>query len=265
MAALCWWAEACPGRRDGPEEFAITGRISKAICAVAVLAVTTLGAPLCRAQASAIPSAAPPPPPGAETDRGRTLLTEMVAALGGDAWLNRRNWKLVGKSGNFYKGQPSEQVTQLEEYHRVEPYASRVVVISRYGTFIPTDHRDIVELWTPDNGYEITFKGRKPLPPKDVAEYERRQAHTVDVIVQKWLKEPGTQVVYEGTTQVERHLADKVTVLRADDEAATLELDLNTHLPLSRTYRYRDPQFGDFDTDREEYDNYQPEGGSRRR
>ena len=37
--------------------------------------------------------------------------------------------------------------------------------------------------------------------------------------------------------EVERKIADKVTVLSPDNDAVTIELDAITHLPLRRTFR----------------------------
>ena len=55
---------------------------------------------------------------------------------------------------------------------------------------------------------------------------------------------------------VERRLADKVTVLSANNDAVTLELDATTHLPLRLTFQWRNPQFKDFDEETETYDDY---------
>ena len=89
---------------------------------------------------------------------------------------------------------------------------------------------------TSSNGYEITYKGNKPLPADQVKEYFQRQSHSVEAVVRVWLKEPGVVVLYEGTTMVERRMADKITLLGANNDAVTLELDYTTHLPLRRTY-----------------------------
>jgi len=63
-------------------------------------------------------------------------------------------------------------------------------------------------------------------------------------------------VVYEGTTMVERRLAEKVTVLNDNNDAVTIELDSTSHLPLRRTFQWRNETFKDFDEDAEEYADY---------
>jgi hypothetical protein len=55
---------------------------------------------------------------------------------------------------------------------------------------------------------------------------------------------------------VERRQADQVSILSADNDAVTLELDASTHLPLRRTFQWRNLQFKDHDEDVEQYDDY---------
>ncbi len=210
------------------------------------------------AQASAIPSAVPGGDDAAtlETNKGRKLLGEMVKALGGEAWLNRENWVLQGKAATFYKGLPHEGAPGFIEYYHAKPFAERVQVISQYGIFIATDHKDIVDLWTADNGYEITYKGKNPLPEKDVADFHRRHAHSLEVIVSEWLKQPGTLVTYEGAGTVERRLSEQIGILAANNDAVTINLDEATHLPLSISFQWRDPVYKDLNTDTQEFDDY---------
>ncbi len=212
-------------------------------------------APRVHAQASAIPSAQAPSAEAGDV-RARKLLAEMVAALGGDAWLNRQDWVFYGRAATFYKGQPHEEAPQIEEYYRAQPFAERVVIITHSGVFIATDHRDIAEVWNADNGYEITYKGTKPLPAKDVDDYERRHQHSLDVVVNDWLKRPGTIVTYAGTEMVERRIADQVSIVTASNDAVTLDLDQDSHLPLSLSFQWHDPLYGDLNTDLQQFADY---------
>jgi hypothetical protein len=209
-------------------------------------------------QASAIPSAAPGGDDGAalQAGKGRKLLGQMVQALGGDAWLNRQNWVYQGKSATFYKGLPHEGAPGFIEYYQAKPFVERVQVISQYGIFIATDHKDIVDIWTPESGYEVTYKGKKALPDKDVAEFERRHAHSLEVVVNDWLKQPGTLVTYEGTGTVERRLSEQVSILTATNDAVVINVDEASHLPLSISFQWRDPVYKDLNTDKQEFDDY---------
>ena len=166
-----------------------------------VVAVTMMGSFRAHGQASAIPSAqAPPEAPG--ENRGLKLLNQMVTALGGDAWLNRADWIEVGKGATFYKGSANPFVSEFERYYRAQPYGERIILLSKMGIFIPTTKRDVAEVWTGDNGYEVTFRGKKELPKIDVDEYRLRRAHTLDVVVKDWIKQPGVVITYDGTSRL---------------------------------------------------------------
>jgi len=238
-----------------------------AVMAAMVLAVLPGAAVGAWAQASAIPSAQPNV--SADTDvHGRQVLDQMVTALGGDAWRGRRNWKATGNFGLFYKGTPNDAAMKFEELHQTEPFATRFVVISHIGSNVGEllgvpvgkDHRDIVELMTGGTSYEITYKGKHELPKDIVTEQLRQREHSLDAVL-GWLKQSGTGVFYEGTVSVARRLAERVSVSNAANDTVTFEIDVNTHLPVAREFRYRDPVFKDIDVDREEYDNYQLRDG----
>jgi hypothetical protein len=212
------------------------------------------------AQASALP---PANPDDTDTtpDRGRKLLDEMIEALGGPAWLNRSTWVEYGQTGHFYKGKPDPYVVGFEDYFRAKPFGERVVVVTHGGALTMLgmpgrNHRDVAQLWTADDGYEITYKGKKELPRDDVAEFFHVQRHSLDVVVNDWLRRSGVSITYDGSDMVERRLAQKVTVAVPGEEPITLALDEGNHLPLSLTFRYRNETYKDFDSETVEYDDY---------
>lgn len=218
------------------------------------------------AQARDLQDASPPLPNNqTQEQRGRQLLDQMVAALGGPAWLSRHTASELGRTAAFYRGQPTGNTIDFSEFRQfrsaTEPPLERIGFITDKSMILPGKKIDIVQIWTADNGYEITFKGKAALPKDQVEDYLRRRAHSIEAVVFTWLKTPGVIVIAEGTSMVERHLTDKLTVLSANNDAVTIELDVTTHLPLARTFEWRNPQFQDHDEDREEYDDYHDFGG----
>jgi hypothetical protein len=209
-------------------------------------------------QASAIPSAQLPGTEdySSQTQKGKELLDQMVVALGGPLWLNRQDMVVAGRLATFYKGQPHPGAPGFEEYYRFKPFAERIILVAHFGVFIATDHRDVAQLFTPEAGYEITYQGKKPLPAKEVDDFERRHAHSLETIVQEWMKQPDVVVTYEGSDMVERRLADRISILTAGNDAAVLALDETTHLPLSLSFQWHDPTYNDLNTDVEEFEDY---------
>jgi hypothetical protein len=227
----------------------------------AILLATTLLAPqLLRAQASELPSAAPPTVAGTSAERGRALIDQMIAALGGQAWLNRTSIQMEGHGSAFFHGKPNPYIIEYHELDRLpasgQPEAQRIGFLTERGMIMPGKKIDVVQIWIDHNGYEITYKGKTDLPKDQVEEYYRRRAHSIDEIVRTWINAPGVMIIADGTSMVGRRLADKVTILSANNDAVTLELDATTHLPVRRTFEWRNQQFKDFDEDAEEYDDY---------
>jgi hypothetical protein len=170
----------------------------------------------------------------------------MVQALGGQAWLNMKNQMRQGHIAAFFHGQPDAGTTEYWEYH-AWPDHDR----TEY-----TKHRDVVQFYVDRQGWEVTYRGKKPLPQEQVDDFLRRRDHSIETVVKVWLKDPKTILIYEGQRLAERHLAEQVTLISAENEAVTILMDVQTHLPLRRSFQWRDPLYKDKNTDAEEYDDY---------
>ncbi len=106
----------------------------------------------------------------------------------------------------------------------------------------------------------MTYRGKKPMDKEMLDDFLRRRDHSIETAVKVWLKDPKTILVYEGKHLAERHLAEQVTLISAQNEAVTILMDAQTHLPLRRVFQWRDPVYKDKNTDAEEYDNYRHGG-----
>ena len=188
---------------------------------------------------------------------GKRLLDEMLKALGGDAWLNKKTASIEGQTAPFFQGQPSGGVTRFVEFKKFAegstPDLARVEIVTYRGMIEPGTVRQLAHLWTADAGYEFTYKGRTALPAEQVADYMRRRAHSLEEIMRTWAKAPGVMIVYDGAGMRDRRPVDKVTILSANNDSVTLELEQDTHLPLQRAFEWRNQQFKDHDLDEEVY------------
>jgi len=183
--------------------------------------------------------------------QARAALDAMVQALGGEAWLAMKNQLRQGNVAAFFHGKLAGGATEYWEYH-AWPDHDRIE-FSR--------HRDVVQFYMGRTGTEVTYKGKAPLPKEQVDEFFRRRDHSIETAVKVWLNDPKTILIYEGRHLVERHLADQVTLISAGNEAVTILMDIDTHLPLRRSFEWRDPVYKDKNVDAEEYDDYHTVGG----
>lgn len=178
--------------------------------------------------------------------KAKKILDEMIRALGGEAYLTMRDMTTEGRTYAFYQGRPKGLGTLYWRFWQA-PDKDRVEF---------TKQRDVVELFVGDNGYETTYKGTVAIDPKLLSEYLRRRQHSLEWVIRNWLSAPGTMILYEGTAIVEQNLADKITILTAANDSVTIAVDPRTHLPVRKTYSFRDPIDRQFDEDGEIYSNY---------
>jgi hypothetical protein len=187
----------------------------------------------------------------ANQKKARATLDAMVAALGGQRWLSLVSTMQQGRTSGFYQGKPTGATSEFYEIQKF-PDQTRIELGKK---------RDVVEIIAGDKAWEVTYKGKKELPPDQVQELLRRRNHSIRTAITVWLNDPKTILIYNGQELVERHLADKTTLINSENDSITIETDAETHLPLRRSYQWRDPLYKDKNNDAEEYDNYQPVEG----
>jgi hypothetical protein len=186
--------------------------------------------------------------------KARALLDAMIKALGGERWLDLDNWHTDGRTAGFYQGKPTGDTLQFFNFSRAVTDAQGHRAVQERVEL--SRKRDVVELFRDGNAYELTFKGKDELPKEVVQDYYMRRAHSIDAIAHLWRNNPQTLYLYEGQSMVERHLADKITMISAGNLSTTLELDASSHLPLRLSFSVQNALYGDKDDIAEEYDDY---------
>ena len=186
----------------------------------------------------------------ANQQKARAALAATVEALGGQAWLNARNSRFRVRMASFFQGQPTGEVAEAT-VTSVFPDQER----------IDTEKGHVVQIVSGTRGWEITYKGMKELPPEKLDEYLRWRNHSLGVVLREWYRDPATVLIDQGPSQVERHGTEKITLIHsgkdgAGNEAVTMEVDTENHLPLRLSFAWRDPHFHDKNLDAVEYDNY---------
>jgi hypothetical protein len=187
----------------------------------------------------------------ANQKKAKATLEAMVAALGGQRWLTLVSSMQQGRTSGFYQGKPTGATAEFYEFQKF-PDETRIELGKK---------RDVVEIISGQEAWEITYKGKKELPKDQLQELMRRRDHSIRIALTSWLNDPKTVLIYGGQSLVERHLADQVTLINSENDSISIEADAETHLPLRRSYQWRDPLYKDKNTDAEEYDDYHTADG----
>ena len=61
------------------------------------------------------------------------------------------------------------------------------------------------------------------------------------MILRTWVNDPKVALFYDGSALAGNLAANKVTLINAKNEAISLFFDVDTNLPIKKTYSWRDP------------------------
>jgi len=183
--------------------------------------------------------------------KAKAIVEQALRALGGQTYLTIRDREQQGRGYGFHHGQPTGgggvfwSFTEFPDKERVEV----------------TKERDIAELYVGNRAWEITFKGPRPLDPKDLDDYLRRRRFSLETVLRTWVNDPGVVLLYEGAANAAQHPASQITLINAQNESVTLYFDTDTHLPVKKSFSWRDPVDKQKNIEEEVYENYRPVSG----
>jgi len=239
----------------------------KRFFATAVLVCLASSLAGAQTQNSAIPSASqdtsknltstptPAIPPNKEaqdnSNKAKAIIEQGIEALGGKTYLNIRDIEQQGRTYGFHHGTPSGggglfwRFSEFPDKDRIEF----------------TKERDYAVVYVAEKGYEITFKGPHPVEKKDLDEYLRRRHFSLERVLRTWLNDPGVIILFDGNAIAAQHPALQVTLLNAQNEAVTLYFDVDSHLPIKKSFEWRDPEDKQKNIEEEIYENYRSVSG----
>jgi hypothetical protein len=183
--------------------------------------------------------------------KARALLDQAIKALGGQAYLDIHDLQEQGRTYSLYHGRSSSNGVffwRFVEY----PDKERIEV---------TPQRDVAYIYTGDKGYEITYKGPRAVEKKDLDDYLRHRRFSLETMLRTWINDPTVALFYDGDALAGSLAAQRVTLISAKNEAVSIYFDMDTHLPIKKTYSWRDPVDKQRNTEEETYDNYRPVQG----
>ena len=194
--------------------------------------------------------------------KGKRVIDAAVTALGGPAFLNMRNRVESGRIYGFYNERISGLTTDTlytNYLPRPEPPVS---------DFLGAQVRDArgkkqddVILYTGGTGYEITFRGARPLPDTVISQFKVATLHNIFYILRERLGEPGLIFESRGADFFENKPVEIVDITDTDNNTVKVSFDQMSKLPLRQVYYRRDP----IDNTRLEevsiYDKYRDVGG----
>lgn len=183
--------------------------------------------------------------------KAKAVIDQAIQALGGQAYLTIRDREQQGRGYGFHHGNPTGGGSVFWSFAEF-PDKERVEL---------TKERDIAELYVGDKAWEITYKGPHPIEKKDLDDYLRRRRFSLDTILRTWVNDPGVVLLYEGFAVAAQHPATQITLINAQNESVTLYFDSDSHLPVKKSFSWRDPVDRQKNIEEEVYENYRQVSG----
>jgi hypothetical protein len=183
--------------------------------------------------------------------KARAVVEQGIQALGGQAYLTIRDREQQGRGYSFHNGRPNGEGALFWSFTEF-PDKERVEI---------TKERDIAELYVGNRAWEITYKGPRPIEQKDLDDYLRRRHFSLDTVLRTWINNPGVVLLYVGMAVAAQHPATQITVINAQNESVDLYFDNDTHLPVKKSFSWRDPVDRQKNLEEEIYENYRQVSG----
>ena len=159
--------------------------------------------------------------------QARALLDQAIQALGGQAYLNVHDIEQQGRTYSLYHGRSTSNGVLFWRFVEY-PDRERIEV---------TPQRDVAVVYVGAKAYEITYKGPHAVEPKDLEDYLRRRRLSLENILRTWVDDPSVALFYDGNALAGNVAAQEVTLINAKNEAVSLFFDLESHLPIKKSYK----------------------------
>lgn len=206
--------------------------------------------------------------------KAKALIAQAIEALGGPAYTSYTTRSEEGRTYSLYHSQTRGAGVLYRRFYkyadkdRVEVALERGMSVYDIIPFpIPVPEgkankkTDVAIIHNGDKGFEVSYKGTEQEEAKDTRDYVRRRGTSLEWVLRQWIHEPGMAFFYDGTALGNANLADKVTITNSKNESVTLFLDTVTHLPVKKSFTWRDAKDKGQNVEEEQYDNYKPVQG----
>jgi hypothetical protein len=184
-------------------------------------------------------------PAFAETsqEKGKRIIDEVLNALGGDNYLAMKDRVESGRAYSFYRERLSglSLATISTRYlTRPEPPVPGLPLVRERESF-GKDERSGAVLFTDGKGYQITFRGARPMPQPQVERFNESTLRNIFYILRQRLGEPGLIFESQGSEVYENQPVDIVNITDADNRLVTVYFHQSTRLPVRQVFYRRDP------------------------
>jgi hypothetical protein len=198
---------------------------------------------------------------GQETrqDRGKRVVDEALAALGGQAFLHMEDRIVTGRAYSFYSSKISGLSVATIYTRYTVPAPGKLGLRERQAFGKKQDEGWL--LFTDEGGWDVTFRGARPLADDVYTNFKENTERSILYILRQRLNEPGLSFYSEGSDIFQNEPIQIVDITDATGFTVTVSFSQFSKLPVRQTYRRRNLTYHDFDTEVTTYSKYRPVDG----
>ncbi len=194
--------------------------------------------------------------------RGKKVIDDAIAALGGDKFLEMQDRIETGRAYSFYRDDLSGlSIARIyTRYLTVDPTKSAHELGQRERQSFGKNEDSAIVL-REDGGANITYRGPKPIPIEEFERYRETTLHNIFYILRQRLHEPGMDFEFIGSDVVDRVPVDIVDVIDAENFTVRVYIHQTTKLPVKQSFSRLDPKTRNRDEEVTRFDRYRDNQG----
>jgi hypothetical protein len=198
---------------------------------------------------------------GSAQERGRQIVEKTIDALGGDGFRNMTTRSETGRAYSFYHEQLNGlSVARLYTRYLAAEQAKgspQVRLVERQ--VLGKKQEDSIIL-TAKEGYEVTFRGAKPLSDDRISQFRESTLHDFLYILRERLDEPGLEFEARGADVTENQPVETLDIYDSENRMVTVWINSDTWLPAKQRYYRWDPLIGERREEVTRYSRYRAAG-----
>jgi hypothetical protein len=194
-------------------------------------------------------------------DKGREIVDKTIAAMGGDAFRDMETRTEIGRAYSFYHERLSGlSIARLyTRYPQFENQAGPPQLHIEERQVFGKKQEDAIIL-TGKDGYEVTFRGAKPLAEDRITQFRESTLHDFLYILRQRRNEPGLEFESKGKDVTENQPVETLDIYDSENRTVTVWINSDTWLPVKQRYYRWDPIIKDRREEVTRYTRYRESG-----
>jgi hypothetical protein len=173
--------------------------------------------------------------------RGREIVNEAIAALGGEKFLNMQDRRETGRAYSFNNTRISGLARAKISVRYLAPQAGTIAMRERQS--FGRKEKDIDEAYTLylEDGkvWDVTFRGAKEMDAELGERYRLSTLHNVLYIFRQRMKEKGLIIEHRGGDVIDYKPVDIVDITDSENRVTTVHFHRSTKLPVKQMFKRR--------------------------